>query len=170
MFRIENNTIHCSRGDSGTIKLTIPIVDRKNYIKYTDGNTPENIYWYDIENQKLYDSDYIESSVSIKTLTMVVYEFQPGDVIEFKAYEKNGYNKPPLTTVTVTVDAASIHVDIPLTKADTTFAKIENKETVYWYDVTLNDDSTVVCYNENGAKEMIIYPAKGDVNNARNRK
>ena len=72
MFRIENNTIHCSRGDSGTITLTIPIVDRKNYIKYTDGNTPENIYWYDIENQKLYDNEGIESQISVLTLTEVL--------------------------------------------------------------------------------------------------
>lgn len=162
MFRTINNTIQCSRGDSGTIVLTIPIVDKNNYIKYTDNNTPANIYWYDMENKVLYDSDYIESSVSINTLTMVVYEFQPGDIIEFKIYERNGYNKAPLKTIAITADVASTSIDIPLTKADTTFAKIENRETVYWYDITLNEDSTVVCYNEDGAKEMIIYPAKGD--------
>lgn len=162
MFRIINSTIHCSRGDSGTINLTIPIVDNNNYIKYTDSNSPANIYWYDADSKKLYDSDYEESTVDINTLTMVKYEFQPTDEIAFKIYERNGYTKAPLKTVVVTVDTAATSIEIPLTKADTTFGNIENKETVFWYDITLNDDSTVVCYNEDGAKEMIIYPAKGD--------
>lgn len=162
MFRTINNTIHCSRGDSGIITLTVPIVDNNNYIKYIDENTPGTVYWYDTENRVLYDSNYNESTTDINTLTMVKYEFQPSDVIEFKIYEKNGYNKPPLKTIIVTIDTTCTSVSIPLTKADTTFAKIENREVVYWYDITLNDDSTVVCYNENGAKEIIIYPAKGD--------
>lgn len=162
MFKIINNTIHCSRGDSGTVVLTVPIVDKNNYIKYIDNNIPANVYWYDIANQVLYDCDYTESSVSISDLTMVKYEFQPGDIIEFKIYEKNGYNKAPLKTKIITADTAATSIDIPLTQADTTFSKIENRETTYWYDITLNEDSTVVCYNEDGAKEMIIYPAKGD--------
>ena len=162
MFKIVNNTIHCSRGDSGTVVLIVPITDRNDYIKYTDSGSPENIYWYDAENKVLYDSDYVESETSIDTLTMVKYEFQQGDVIDFKIYERNGYNKPPLKEVSITVETAATSVEIPLTKSDTTFDKIENRQTTYWYDITLNDDSTVVCYNENGAKEMIIYPAKGD--------
>ena len=162
MFKIINNTIHCSRGDSGTVVLTVPITDRNDYIKYTDSCSPENIYWYDTENKVLYDSDYVESETGIDTLTMLKYEFQQGDVIDFKIYERNGYNKPPLKEISITVETPATSVDIPLTKSDTTFDKIENRQATYWYDITLNDDSTVVCYNENGAKEMIIYPAKGD--------
>lgn len=96
MFKIKNSTIHCSRGDSGTIKLKIPITDANDYIKYEDNNTPANIYWYDTKKKKLYNSNYEESSVSIDTLTMVLYQFEIGDSIKINIYEKNGYGKEPL--------------------------------------------------------------------------
>lgn len=161
MFRIKNSTIHCSRGDVGTIKLKIPITDVNNYIKYKDNSTPSNTYWYDMENKVLYDSYYQESSISIDTLTMVYYEFKEGDVVIFNIYEKNGYNKPTLKTKSVTVIEPKTYVEIVLNENDTTFGTISNKEATYWYDITLNDDNTVVCFDENGAKEFILYPAKG---------
>lgn len=162
MFKVKNSTIHCSRGDSGTITLRIPITDANDYIKYKDNSTPANEYWYDSVKKKLYDSNYEESSVSLDTLTMVLYEFQVGDIIKLNIYERNGYDKEPLKTKSVTVATAGTSVDISLTEEDTTFSAVVNKPTTYWYDITLNDDQTVVCYNEDGAKEFIVYPAKGD--------
>ena len=163
MFKIKSSTIHCSRGDGGTIALKIPITDVNNYVKYVDNSTPANVYWYDTKKKKLYDSDYEEETeVTIATLTMVVYQFAVGDVIKINIYEKNGYNKTPLKTKSVTVTTAANSVDIPLSEEDTTFGDISNKPITYWYDITLNDDITVVCYDEDGAKEFILYPAKGD--------
>ena len=160
MFKIKNSTIHCSRGDSGVIILRIPITDVNDYIKYVD--VLLNVYWYDASRNKLYDSNYNESSVSISTLSIVYYEFQVGDIIKLNIYEKNGYDKDPIKSVIVEVDSAGVSVDIPLTENDTTFGEISNKAITYWYDITLNDDQTVVCFNEEGAKEFIQYPAKGD--------
>lgn len=159
MFKIENSTIHCSRGDSGTISLKLPYTDQNDYIKYLDTN--DVVYWYDLSNKKLYDANYNESSVSLNTLTEQFYEFQPGDVIKFNVYERKGYDQNPLMTKTVVVNTASFTVDINLSETNTTFGPIVNKETIYWYDITLNDDLTIVCYNEEGAKEFIMYPAKG---------
>lgn len=161
MFKIKGSTIHCSRGDSGTILLKIPYTDVNGYIKYQDNEATPNIYWYDKKNDVLYDADYEESSVSLDTLTMVLYEFQIDDRIKFNVYLKSGYDKEPLLSKEITVDTAGYSVDIPLTEEDTTFGNISNKAVTYWYDITLNDDNTVVCYNENGAKEFIQYPAKG---------
>lgn len=162
MFKIKNSTIHCSRGDSGTITLRIPITDANDYIKYTDSNSPANIYWYDSTKKKLYDSNYEESSVSLETLSIVYYQFVNGDVVKLNIYKRNGYDIEPLKTKSVTVESSGNSVDIPLTEEDTTFGEIVNKATPYWYDITLNNDQTVVCYNEDGAKEFIMYPAKGD--------
>ena len=50
MIEIEGKTIRISRGDSGTIKLTIPLSDTENY------------------------------------------EFQVGDKVQFRAFEKKNYN------------------------------------------------------------------------------
>ena len=59
------------------------------------------------------------------------------------------------------VDTAGYDMALPLNEEDTTFGEIPNKATTYWYDITLNEDLTIVCYNEEGAREFIIYPAKG---------
>lgn len=162
MFKIKDSTIHCSRGDSGTIKLKIPFVDANDYIKYEDNELTPNIYWYDNKNEVLYDSNYEESSVSLDTLHIVLYEFQVDDKITFNIYERNGYDDEPLLSKDIIVESAADNIDIPLTEEEMTFGTIANKPITYWYDITLNEDNTVVCYNEDGAKEFIQYPAKGD--------
>lgn len=162
MFKIKESTIHCSRGDSGTISLKIPYVDVNDYIKYEDNEATPNVYWYDSKNEILYDSDYEESSVSLDTLHIVFYQFQVDDKITFNIYNKNGYDAEPILSKDIIVDATAYSVDIPLTEEEMTFGEISNKPVTYWYDITLNEDATVVCYNENGAKEFIQYPAKGD--------
>lgn len=160
MFKIKDSTIHCSRGDRGTIRLKIPFTDTKGYLKYEDSS--HNAYWYDSKNKILYDSNYEKSSVSLDILTAMYYQFAVGDKIRLNIYKKNGYGEEPLKTIEVTVSNTSYYVDIVLTEADTTFGDIPNKATIYWFDITLNDNQTVVCFNEDGPREFIQYPAKGD--------
>lgn len=159
MFKIKDSTIHCSRGDSGTITLRIPITDANNYIKFEDSSN--TIYWYDTKSNILYDSNYNKSSILLDNVNIVYYQFQIGDKITFNIYEKNGYGKEPLLTKDVEVTEMTESVNILLTEKDTTFGSSVNKATIFWYDITLNDNQTVVCYNEDGAKEFIEYPAKG---------
>ena len=160
MFKIKDSTIHCSRGDGGTITLSIPITDVNNYIKYKDASGNE--YWYDTKSNTLYDSNYEESNMSLDTLSIVLYDFQEGDKITFNIYEKNGYNKSPLVTKETIVEEIVTSIDISLTAENTTFGSAVNKPTIFWYDITLNDDMTIIGYDENEAKEFIEYPAKGD--------
>lgn len=159
MFKIKESTIHCSRGDCGTILLKIPITDSNDYIKYEDSSNI--VYWYDEKKNVVYDNDYNEVSISLETLNMICYQFQPGDKVTFNIYEKNGYGKNPLLKKEIDVTEISDNVNIVLTEKDTTFGNPVNKETIFWYDITLNDNMTVICYNEDGAKEFIEYPAKG---------
>lgn len=159
MFKIKNSTIHCSRGDSGTITLRIPITDVNDYIKYK--NNSGNVYWYDNKAKKLYDSNYNETTIELSTLNIEYYQFKAGDVIRFNIYNRNGYDDETLKTKEIVVSEVCETLDIPLTEEDTTFGKIPNKEITYWYDITLNHDLTVVCFDETGAKEFIMYPAKG---------
>lgn len=160
MFKIKESTIHCSRGDSGAFTLKIPIMDANNNVKYKDINN--GVYWYNTKKDELYDSNYNLSETSKDSLSMVYYKFQIGDTIKLSIYERNGYDKEPLMTkiISVTEEVESVYVE--LTEEDTTFGKINNKPVTFWYDITLNDYLTVVCYDEDGAKEFIMYPAKGD--------
>lgn len=121
MFKIENGTIHCSRGDKGTITLKLPVE-----------NTDE------------------------------FYKFKPNDKVKLNIYSKKGYNEEPLKTIETIVEEESESIEIQLTEKDTTFGEILNKKMIFWYDITLNENQTIVCFDEDGAKEFIQYPAKGD--------
>ena len=58
---VHNNVLYlCSKAEN--------VYDENGYIKYTDGTY---IYWYDAENEIVYDSSYEESLVSIETLTPI---------------------------------------------------------------------------------------------------
>lgn len=160
MFKIEGTTIHCSRGDVGAFSLKLPITDIQKNIKYEDkdGNT----YWYNEKSNELYDYNYNISNMSKEDLNCVFYRFQIGDKIRFNIYEKNGYNKEAIKTKEIKVDEETESIYIELTEKETTFGIPVNKPTIFWYDITLNENLTVICYDEDGSKEFIEYPAKGD--------
>ena len=90
------------------------------------------------------------------------YEFEVGDIIKLRVYEKNGYTKEPVLEKDFEVDETTEQVNIVLNEEDTLFAPESNKALTYWYDISLNETQTIVGYSsENGPKLFIITPAKG---------
>ena len=121
MFKIENKTIHMTRGDEGTISIKVP----------TDTTTTPITY----------------------------YEFQPNDVITFTVKRKNGFNSEDyVARKQLIIDTATTNPLISLTREDTLIGEPINKPVTYWYELTLNDSQSFVCYDEDGAKEFILYP------------
>lgn len=116
MFKIKDETIHITRGDSGTIELSI--------------------------------EDYI---------------FKVGDIVEFRVYNKKGLNQVPLINKKIEIDQEQEVVNIELDSDDTKIGELVNKETEYWYEIELNNDKTVIGYDENGAKLFILYPEGADI-------
>lgn len=159
MLRVENNKIKVSRGDSGNIGIKLPIIDSNSYVKYYDGTAA--YYWYNSNENILYDTNYNVSNVNINTLNIVYYTFNVGDVITLNIYRKNGYTENALKTISTTISESTDTAIIALTESDTTIESIINKQITYWYDITLNYDKTIIGYDDEGAKEFIIYPAKG---------
>jgi len=86
------------------------------------------------------------------------YAFSIGDSIEFRVYEKKGLDKSPVLKKEVTVEVAGSTIDIELTAEETKIGAMENKTKEYWYEVELNDNQTVIGYDEEGAKKLILYP------------
>lgn len=115
MFKIEENTIHITRGDKGTIELTIED-----------------------------------------------YTFKVGDKIELRIYKKKGLNELPLKEKEVIVEEETPSINIELTPEDTKIGDIANKATEYWYEIELNDEQTVVGFDEEGAKILMLYPEGAD--------
>ena len=116
MIEIEGKTIRISRGDSGTIKLTIPLLDTENY------------------------------------------EFQAGDKVQFRVFEKKNYNNAFLDKE-INIEEITSVIDICLTEKDTSIGEVINKPITYWYEISLNETQTVVGYDDEGPAELILYPA-----------
>lgn len=81
-----------------------------------------------------------------------------GDVINFRIYRQNGYSDEPIFSKDVTIDD-STKVIIPLEEEDTKVIPRIDKPKIYWYDVSVNETNTILGYDEEGAKQLIVYPA-----------
>lgn len=91
------------------------------------------------------------------------YEFQLDDKISLIIYEKKGYTKKELLKKDYTLrdlgySIPSTKPEIVLTSEDTKVFELTNKPKTYWYDLVLNDTTTMLGYDFNGAKKMIVYP------------
>ena len=117
MFKIEEYKIHLTRGDKGTINLSIED-----------------------------------------------YTFKVKDKVEFRIYKKSGLSQLPVFKKEVTVEKETDNVDISFTKEDTKLGEAGNKPVTYWYEIELNDEQTVIGYDEDGAKELILYPEGVEAN------
>lgn len=91
-------------------------------------------------------------------LTIDNYIFKPDDKIEFRVYKRRGMNELPLLSKTILVEEETERVAIELTSELTKFGEMSNKAIIYWYEVELNDATTVIGYDGDGAKELILYP------------
>lgn len=89
-----------------------------------------------------------------------VHEFQAGDVIRLKVMEKNDVANVVLTN-DVTLEENCTSVDMGLNSEETRIGEYINSPVTYWYEVELNpntNSTTIIGYDEDGAKELILYP------------
>ena len=91
------------------------------------------------------------------------YEFQAEDIVKLRIFDKKGYDKEPVLEKEIKVKSVTTEVDINLIEEDTLFSPESNKGITYWYSISLNGN-VILGYDEDGAKEFIIYPAKGENN------
>lgn len=88
------------------------------------------------------------------------YQFEAGDIIKLRIYNKNGYDQNTLLEKESIVSNQNNNVVIELNETDTEFVPKTDKKIVYWYDISLNESTTIIGYDENGPKKFIVYPAK----------
>lgn len=91
------------------------------------------------------------------------YEFQPTDKISFIVFNKKGYTKTEVLRVEKTLlemgyASPTTTPEIQLTAEDTKSFDLLNKGKTYWYDLVLNDSTTLLGYDSEGAKKIIVYP------------
>ena len=97
-------------------------------------------------------------------LSISGYTFKQGDYILFKIYRKKELNKEPVLPKKVTVDSETTEVEIKLTSEETKVGEPANKVEEYWYEIELNGEQTIIGYDENGPKKLLLYPEGADIN------
>lgn len=91
------------------------------------------------------------------------YTFKDRDKIKFSIYRKKELDKPPVLQKKITPTAGSTSVDIDVSGEDMKIGEMANKPIEYWYEIELNSDSTIIGYDDEGAKKLILYPEGADL-------
>jgi hypothetical protein len=91
------------------------------------------------------------------------YEFKPTDKISFVVFQKNGYTKNEILRKEYTLEDIgykenTTSPEILLTEEDTKEFPLLNKKATYWYDICLNDTLTILGYDDEGSKKIVVYP------------
>lgn len=123
-------------------------------IRMTRGDTTSGL-----NNKLSFCCPYIDG----KTGKEELYEIKPDDKISFVVFEKKGYTKNEVLRKDYTLRelgyvTPSTNPEIPLSDIDTKKFPLTNKPVTYWYDIVINDTNTVIGYDENGSKKIIVYP------------
>ena len=135
MVAIEGNTIHITRGD------------------ITTGEFNRLAFYLPIYNAATKKEEN--------------YEFKPTDKIAFVAFAKKAYTKHEIlrkeyTLAELGYTEPTTTPEIPLTEEDTKKFPLTNKKATYWYDIALNDTLTVLGFDHEGSKKIIVYPEGGE--------
>lgn len=132
----------------------IAIGDDKETIYITRGDTPQD---------KFNKISFEFPIYNVKTQEEELYEFQLDDKISFVVFEKKGYTKKEMFRKDYTLKGIgytepSNSPEIVLTEEETKMFPLSNKKQTFWYDLVLNDTTTMLGYDEDGAKKIIVYP------------
>jgi exopolysaccharide biosynthesis protein len=84
--------------------------------------------------------------------------FKVDDVLRFRVFNRKGYKETPLLEVEKIVQEEGKEQTINV--GPVLFSGDINKPTTYWYEISLNETNTLIGYDEDGAKLLIVYPAE----------
>lgn len=108
---------------------------------------------------KVNRGDVLNLSLSTELEDGSTYTFHNGDKIVFSIYEKGKMSDNAVLIKEINVVTETETVDIGLTNEETKIGELINKPVTYWYEVELNDQYTIIGYDdETGAKEFVLYP------------
>lgn len=87
------------------------------------------------------------------------YKFKKGDVLSFGVFGKKEMDEAPLLYKEFIVEADETEkVPMDFTSEEMRIGELINKPTNYWYEIQLNGEQTVLGYDTDGAKIVLLYP------------
>lgn len=122
---------------------------------------------FKIENKQIHITRGDVGTIKITTTEHdgTNYTFKAGDVVRFKVFKVKECNCVAIQK-DVIVGAEATEVNVQLTSDETKIGDLINKPATYWYEVELNPETncqTIIGYDEEGAKELILYPEGGSL-------
>ena len=88
------------------------------------------------------------------------YTFQIGETIQFRIFDKQGYDKVAILSKEITIDEETTTVPINLTSQDTMIGEEINSAVKYWYEISINEDNTVIGFDNAGPAILYLLPAR----------
>ena len=107
---------------------------------------------------KINRGDILNLTLTIKQDDNTNYTFKNGDIVIFSVYEKNKMSDKPALLKEINVQEQSESLNISLTSEETKIGNLINKPVEYWYEIELNNQYTVIGYDDNGPKIFMLYP------------
>lgn len=88
------------------------------------------------------------------------YVFSPGETVQFRIFPTKGYDSDAVLTKQIEVDEEQTVVPINLTSQETMIGEKINAPVIYWYEISINEDNTVIGYDEESAAKLYLLPAR----------
>lgn len=107
---------------------------------------------------KLNRGDVLSFNLTIQKDDGSYYVFNQGDQITFSVYKKNKLNENAVLFKEVEAIPNTDSIDINCTSEETKLGDLINKPIDYWYEIELNNEYTILGYDEDGAKVLKLYP------------
>ena len=107
---------------------------------------------------KVNRGDALNITLTLQDAEGTPQTFKVGDNIVFSIYNKEGLNGKAVLLKEIGVLSESESVTIELTNEDTEIGSIVNTPMEYWYEIELNNQYTIIGYDDDGAKKFILYP------------
>ena len=88
------------------------------------------------------------------------YTFMVGDTIQFRIFNANGYGTEAILSKEITVGEETTVIPINLSSSDTMIGEDINSAVKYWYEISINEDTTVIGYDNSGPALLYLLPAR----------
>lgn len=107
---------------------------------------------------KINRGDILKISISLVYDDGTAYTYKANDKLIFSIYNKGKMTNKPILTKEVVATGGEESLIINCSSEEMKLGDPINKEKEYWYEIELNGEHTVIGYDDEGAKILMLYP------------
>lgn len=107
---------------------------------------------------KINRGDILSITLTLTSSAGTPYIFEQGDKIIFSVYKRGKMDEDAVLLKEKVVEQETQSVEITCTSQETKIGDLINMPVEYWYEIELNNEYTVIGYDDNGAKVFMLYP------------